>query len=84
LLITTIGLTALGMPDALYLRIITGLLEIIPTIGPIIGAVPAVIVALVPGSTYLDHGGLARAMGELPIHKAYWDNEVTCLLQAGE
>ncbi|HET8580097.1 MAG TPA: AI-2E family transporter, partial [Nitrospiraceae bacterium] len=59
--ITTIGLTALGTPGALYLGIIAGLLEIIPTIGPIIAAVPAVIVALVQGSAYLPVGNLAFA-----------------------
>ena len=59
--ITTIGLTALGVPGALYLGIIAGLLEIIPTVGPIIAAVPAVIVALVQGSAYLPIGNLAFA-----------------------
>ena len=58
---TTIGLTALGTPGALYLGIIAGLLEAIPTIGPIIAAVPAVIVALVQGSAYLPIGNLAFA-----------------------
>lgn len=50
---TTIGLAALGMPGALYLGIIAGLLEIIPSLGPIIAAVPAVIVALIQGSVSL-------------------------------
>ena len=59
--ITTIGLTALGMPGALYLGIFAGLLEIIPTIGPIIAAAPALIVALVQGSAYLPIGNLAFA-----------------------
>jgi predicted PurR-regulated permease PerM len=49
------------MPGALYLGIIAGLLEIVPTIGPIIAAVPAVIVALVQGSAYLPIGNLAFA-----------------------
>lgn len=40
------GLTILGVPFALPLSIIAGLLEIIPTIGPVISAVPAIIVAL--------------------------------------
>jgi predicted PurR-regulated permease PerM len=59
--ITTIGLTALGVPGALYLGIIAGLLEIIPTVGPIIAAVPAVIVALVQGPAYLLIGNVAFA-----------------------
>jgi predicted PurR-regulated permease PerM len=58
---TTIGLTALGMPGALYLGIIAGLLEIIPNLGPIIATVPAVIVALIQGSAYLPISHLAFA-----------------------
>ena len=57
--ITTIGLLALGVPGALYLGIIAGLLEIIPNIGPIIATVPAVIVALMQGSRYLPISHLA-------------------------
>jgi predicted PurR-regulated permease PerM len=48
-----LGLAALGVPGAPYLGIIAGLLEIIPSLGPIIATVPAVIVALLQGSTYL-------------------------------
>ncbi len=59
--ITTIGLAALGMPGALYLGIIAGLLEIIPNLGPIIATVPAVIVALIQGSEYLPISNLAFA-----------------------
>lgn len=58
---TTIGLTALGVPGALYLGIIAGLLEIIPNLGPIIATVPAVIVALMQGSDYLPISHLAFA-----------------------
>jgi predicted PurR-regulated permease PerM len=49
------------MPGALYLGIIAGLLEIIPTLGPIIATVPAVIVALIQGSVYLPISHLAFA-----------------------
>jgi predicted PurR-regulated permease PerM len=58
---TTIGLTALGVPGALYLGIIAGLLEIIPNLGPIIATVLAVIVALMQGSDYLPISHLAFA-----------------------
>lgn len=45
-LITWITLTVLRIPFALPLAILAGFLEIIPTLGPIIAAVPAVIVGL--------------------------------------
>lgn len=44
--LTWIALTVAGVEYALPLAIMAGLLEILPTIGPIIAAVPAVIVAL--------------------------------------
>ena len=43
---TWIGLTAFGLQFAVPLGLIAGILEIVPTIGPIIAAVPAIIVAL--------------------------------------
>jgi predicted PurR-regulated permease PerM len=45
-LFTYIGLSVLGLDNALPLAILAGLLEIIPNIGPIISAIPAVLVAL--------------------------------------
>lgn len=41
-----LGLTILGIPYALPLAILAGLLEIVPYFGPIISAVPAVIIGL--------------------------------------
>ncbi len=41
----------LGLPEALALAVIAGVLEIIPNLGPILAAVPAVIIALFHGST---------------------------------
>jgi predicted PurR-regulated permease PerM len=49
----TLAWTALGVPGALLLGLIAGLLTIIPDLGPSIAAGLAVAVALVSGSTYL-------------------------------
>lgn len=43
---TYIGLTLLGIPYALPLAIIAGILEIVPGIGPVISGIPAVLIAL--------------------------------------
>jgi predicted PurR-regulated permease PerM len=48
-----VGLTILGVPGAVSLAIVAGVLEIIPNLGPVIATIPAVIVALLQGSTYL-------------------------------
>ncbi len=51
-IISYIALTILGVPYALPLAIIAGLLEVVPTIGPIIASVPAIIVALTISPAY--------------------------------
>lgn len=43
---TGVGLWMLGVPSALVLGIIAGLLEFIPFAGPILSAIPAVLLAL--------------------------------------
>lgn len=48
-LLTGIGLWAIGMPSALTLGLLAGLLEFIPFAGPILAAVPAVLLALAAG-----------------------------------
>jgi predicted PurR-regulated permease PerM len=50
-LVTGLGLWALGVPLALALGILGGLFEFIPYIGPIISAIPAVLVAFTLGPT---------------------------------
>ena len=45
-LLTGLGLWALGVPSALVLGLMAGLLEFIPFLGPIIAGVPAVLLAL--------------------------------------
>jgi len=49
--ITGVGLWALGVPLALALGILGGLLEFVPYVGPIIAAVPAVLIAFAIGPT---------------------------------
>lgn len=53
--VTWVILTLLGMPGALILAILAGMLEVIPNIGPILAMIPAVIVALIQGSDVLVH-----------------------------
>lgn len=45
-LLSYIGLTILGIPYALPLAVIAGVLEVVPIIGPIISAIPAIMIAL--------------------------------------
>lgn len=56
-----LGLAALGVPGALSLGIVAGLLELIPNLGPIIATIPAVMVALLHGSSHLPISPLAVA-----------------------
>lgn len=45
-LLTYIGLLILGIPYALPLAVVAGILEVVPVIGPIISAIPSVLIAL--------------------------------------
>ena len=49
--LTWVGLSYVGMPGAFALAIVAGILEIIPNLGPVLATIPAVIVALIQGST---------------------------------
>jgi predicted PurR-regulated permease PerM len=49
--VTTIALLILGVRNALLLGILAGILEVVPTIGPIIAMIPAVFIAFFQGST---------------------------------
>jgi predicted PurR-regulated permease PerM len=44
--LTYIGLTIIGIPYALPLALIAGILEVLPIVGPIIAAIPAILVGL--------------------------------------
>ncbi|HYC05720.1 MAG TPA: AI-2E family transporter [Azospirillaceae bacterium] len=47
--LTTAGLYALGVPGALALGLLAGLLEFVPVAGPILAALPAVLLAFLAG-----------------------------------
>ncbi|KKR09886.1 MAG: hypothetical protein A3D24_03570 [Candidatus Blackburnbacteria bacterium RIFCSPHIGHO2_02_FULL_39_13] len=44
--LTFVGLTLLGIPYALPLAILAGILEIVPTIGPVLSSIPAILLGL--------------------------------------
>lgn len=56
--VTWLALELAGMPGALLLGILAGMLEIIPTLGPILAMIPAVFIALIQGSTVLGAYGV--------------------------
>ena len=47
--LTFLGLKVLGVPNALFLASLAGIMELIPIFGPIIAAVPALLMALTTG-----------------------------------
>lgn len=49
-----LGLTILGLPGAFALGILAGVLEIIPSLGPVLAAIPALFVALIQGSNHFE------------------------------
>lgn len=50
-IVTGLGLWLIGVPSALVLGILAGLLEFIPLIGPILAAIPAILIALAVSPT---------------------------------
>jgi predicted PurR-regulated permease PerM len=51
--ITTIAAMAVGLPYAFVLGLLAGLAEFVPNLGPIVALIPAVLLALFQGSTFL-------------------------------
>lgn len=50
---TTVAYFLLGLPNALLLGVIAGIAELIPIVGPALGAIPALLVAAVTGDVTL-------------------------------
>jgi predicted PurR-regulated permease PerM len=60
--IVFIATSLLGLPGALVLGILAGVLEVIPNLGPVLALIPAVLVALVQGSNFLPVSNLVFAL----------------------
>ncbi len=52
----------LGTPYPVFLGVLAGFLEVIPNLGPVLATIPAIILALVEGSSRLDVSNLAFAI----------------------
>jgi predicted PurR-regulated permease PerM len=52
-LLTWIGFEIVGLPGAFLLGLTAGVLQIIPNLGPVLALIPAIVIALAQGSTYL-------------------------------
>lgn len=56
--LSTAALYLIGVPGELFLSILTGLLEFVPLVGPIVAAVPPLLLAFVGGPGPHDPGQL--------------------------
>ena len=61
-MVVFVSTSALGLPGSLVLGILAGILEVVPTLGPIIALIPAVLLALIQGSTFLPVNNLIFAL----------------------
>ncbi len=52
-LMTFGALSVMGIPGSIPLALVAGVLEVIPNLGPLLALVPAVLVALIQGSTWI-------------------------------
>jgi HAD superfamily hydrolase (TIGR01549 family) len=52
-MVVWLSMMAVGLPNAGLMGLIAGLLEVIPTFGPVLSVIPAMLVAFFRGSTYL-------------------------------
>jgi len=71
--LTYLGLSIIGVPYALVLAVIAGVMELIPVFGPILAAVPAIAVALSVGGapTALATGALYIIIQQFENHLIY-------------
>ncbi len=69
-LVTFLGGLAIGLPNALALGIIAGIFEVVPTLGPVLSAIPAFTLALIQGSSVLSVGHFTFALITLGLYLA--------------
>ncbi|MBU0704015.1 MAG: AI-2E family transporter [Chloroflexi bacterium] len=61
-ILTTVVCMAVGLPYAVVMGLIAGVMELVPNVGPIIALIPAALVALFQGSSFLPLGNFWFAM----------------------
>lgn len=76
----TLGLTIIGMPNALLMGVITGILAFIPSIGSFLAGVVAALVALARGSTYLPISNFGFALLVAGLYIVFFQFESLYLL----
>lgn len=79
-LVTWVGNTVIGLPGAFALGVIAGVLELIPSLGPFLAAIPAIIVALIQGSTYLGVNNFVFALIVIGLYIAIQQVENTIVV----
>jgi predicted PurR-regulated permease PerM/phosphoglycolate phosphatase-like HAD superfamily hydrolase len=52
-LVVWVAMVAVGLPNAGLMGLVAGVLEVIPTLGPVLATIPALLIALFRGSIYL-------------------------------
>jgi HAD superfamily hydrolase (TIGR01509 family) len=60
--ITSVAMSSIGIRFAIALGVVAGILEIIPHVGPTLASIPAILIALFQGSSYLPLSNLAVAI----------------------
>ena len=63
-----IAMSIVGLPNAGLMGLVAGALEVIPTLGPVLATIPAVLIAIFRGSTYLPISNFGFAILVLGIY----------------
>lgn len=72
---TAFGNWMLGVPGAFALGFIAGILELFPYLGPFLAAIPAVVIALIQGSTYFEVSNVTFALMVAAMYLAIQQTE---------